>query len=87
MGSFIQTQKFSVQRVLERRFRQFLTHGSDYYQLMLSLLQGLFRDVQSATRLEGQPVPHDYRIPLRSVTTRRPGGVSCLSLFPATTGC
>lgn len=39
VGSFIQTQKFSVQKALERRFRVFLTHGSDYHQLLMSLLQ------------------------------------------------
>lgn len=65
MGSFIQTQKYSVQKALERRFRQFLTHGSDYHQLLLVLLQNLLRDVSRAARLTGAMPTNEYKIPIR----------------------
>ncbi len=68
VGSFIQTQKYSVQRTLERRFRQFLSHGSDYHQLLLSLLQGLLRDVSRAARLTGAMPTNEYHIPIRCAT-------------------
>lgn len=67
VGSFIQTQKYSVQKVLERRFRQFLTHGSDYHQLLLSLLRSLLQDVIRAARLTGEIPSNDYKIPIRSL--------------------
>lgn len=64
VGSFIQTQKYSVHKTLERRFRAFLTHGSDYHQLLLSLLRTLLHDAQRAARLMGD-APSQYRIPLK----------------------
>ncbi|KAF5832333.1 DNA replication licensing factor MCM2 [Dunaliella salina] len=68
VGSFIQTQKYSMHKTLERRFRSYLTHGSDFYHLLLSLLKGLLRDVQTATRLTlpvGSPPPEEYVISVR----------------------
>ncbi|KAL6761861.1 minichromosome maintenance protein 2 [Haematococcus lacustris] len=65
VGSFIQTQKFSVHKTLERRFRAFLTHSSDYQQLLLSLLRGLLADAQRNARLMSD-IPDKYSIPLRA---------------------
>uniref|UniRef100_A0A7S0WTV5 DNA replication licensing factor MCM2 n=1 Tax=Chlamydomonas leiostraca TaxID=1034604 RepID=A0A7S0WTV5_9CHLO len=69
VGSFIQTQKYSVHKTLERRFRAFLTHGSDYHQLLMSLLRGLLSDAQRAARLMGDAAS-SYKIPLRSLEAR-----------------
>jgi hypothetical protein len=66
VGSFIQTQKFSVHRTLERRFRTFLTHSADYLQLLLTLLRGLLHDAQRTARLMGD-APRTYTIPLKCV--------------------
>ena len=43
LGSFIQSQKYSVHKTMERRFKRFLTFGSDYHQLLLSMLRGLLQ--------------------------------------------
>jgi hypothetical protein len=66
VGSFIQTQKFSVHRTLERRFRSFLTHSSDYLQLVMTLLRQLLHEKQRDARLMGE-APTTYSIPLKYV--------------------
>ncbi|GMH23361.1 hypothetical protein Nepgr_025204 [Nepenthes gracilis] len=44
LGSFISTQKFGVQRVLQKRFRKYMTFKKDYNELLLYLLQGLVKN-------------------------------------------
>lgn len=69
LGSFIQSQKYSVHKTMERRFKQFLTFGSDFHQLLLNLLRGLLQEVQREVRLQGLPleVEEQYKIPIRQV--------------------
>ncbi len=54
MESFISTQKFSVQRELQRRFRQFLVSREDFHHLLLELLRGLLRDERREEQLRAQ---------------------------------
>jgi DNA replication licensing factor MCM2 len=67
LGSFIQSQKYSVHKTMERRFKRYLTFGSDYHQLLLSLLRGLLEEVQKETRQQGLMLQAEeqYRIPVR----------------------
>lgn len=55
-----------MQRALERRFRQYLTGGADFFQLTLALLRELLRDAQRGARLLGRE-PEAYTIPLKWV--------------------
>eukprot|EP00953_Heterococcus_sp_UTEX-ZZ885_P031827 16665-Heterococcus_DN1.PRE.2 len=41
LESFIQAQKFSVRRTLQKGFRKYLTQGSDYFELIMHELQRL----------------------------------------------
>ncbi len=70
--SFISTQKFSVQRELQRRFRQFLVSREDFHHLLLELLRGLLRDERReeqlrAQTLQGYTEAAELRIPCRWV--------------------
>mmetsp|Transcript_21527 Transcript_21527/g.59641 ORF Transcript_21527/g.59641 Transcript_21527/m.59641 type:complete len:901 (+) Transcript_21527:61-2763(+) len=70
VGSFIQTQKYSMHKTLERRFRSYLTHGSDFYHLLLSLLKGLLRDTVRITQRAAQvmgTLPEEYSISVRKL--------------------
>ncbi|GAX74193.1 hypothetical protein CEUSTIGMA_g1642.t1 [Chlamydomonas eustigma] len=69
LGSFIQSQKYSVHKTMERRFKRYLTFGSDYHQLLLSLLRSLLEEVQKETRQQGLMLQaeEEYRIPVRSL--------------------
>jgi DNA replication licensing factor MCM2 len=66
LGSFIQSQKYSVHKTMERRFKRYLTFGSDYHQLLLSMLRGLLQEVQREVRLQGLSleVEEQYWIPI-----------------------
>jgi DNA replication licensing factor MCM2 len=46
LGSFIEAQKFSVRRALKRSFAKFITSGEDRTELLLHLLQDMFRKEQ-----------------------------------------
>lgn len=46
LGSFIEAQKFSVRRALKRSFAKFITSGEDRTQLLLHILQDMFRKEQ-----------------------------------------
>eukprot|EP00195_Chlamydomonas_chlamydogama_P012778 CAMPEP_0202892114 /NCGR_PEP_ID=MMETSP1392-20130828/1935_1 /ASSEMBLY_ACC=CAM_ASM_000868 /TAXON_ID=225041 /ORGANISM="Chlamydomonas chlamydogama, Strain SAG 11-48b" /LENGTH=845 /DNA_ID=CAMNT_0049575995 /DNA_START=38 /DNA_END=2572 /DNA_ORIENTATION=+ len=69
VGSFIQTQKYSVHKTLEKRFKRFLTYGTDFHQLLLSLLKGLLQEVQRDVRLQGLMLHEEetYKISVRSL--------------------
>ena len=72
LGSFIQSQKYSVHKTLERRFKRFLTFGSDFHQLLLSLLNGLLQEVQRDVRLQGLVLNEEevYKVPVRSLAEK-----------------
>lgn len=74
LGSFIQSQKYSVHKTMERRFKRYLTFGSDYHQLLLSMLRGLLQEVQRDVRLQGLALQAEeqYKIPIRQVLTLLP---------------
>eukprot|EP00798_Chlamydomonas_sp_ICE-L_P026366 gene26366-17459_t len=69
VGSFIQTNKYSVHKTLEKRFKRFLTYGSDFHQLLLSTLRQLLIDEQRNVRLMGTMLDEEetYKIPVRSL--------------------
>jgi hypothetical protein len=81
VGSFIQTQKYSMHKALERRFRNYLTRGTDFHHLLLSLLRGLLRDEQRAALLLGTH-PEEYVVPIRCAPAlvTREACLMCLAL-------
>ena len=44
LDSFISTQKLSVQKTLQRKFKRFVSYKRDFQELLLSALQGLVRE-------------------------------------------
>ncbi|XP_068667407.1 DNA replication licensing factor MCM2-like [Aristolochia californica] len=44
LESFISTQKFGVQKALEKNFKKYMTFKKDYNEFVLHLLRGLVRD-------------------------------------------
>jgi DNA replication licensing factor MCM2 len=46
LGSFIEAQKFSVRRALKRSFAKYISSGEDRTQLLLHILQDMFRKEQ-----------------------------------------
>ncbi|MEW5305454.1 MAG: hypothetical protein WDW36_007992 [Sanguina aurantia] len=68
VGSFIQTQKYSVHKTLQAKFKRYLTLPSDFHALLLSLLRGLLRDEQRNARLGGlAPTGNVIKIQLRNL--------------------
>ena len=70
--SFIQAQKFSVRRTLEKGFRKYLTQSSDYFELIMHELQRLMRQSQTFQQLKsgkriGDPVEADTEQPALEV--------------------
>jgi DNA replication licensing factor MCM2 len=70
LGSFIEAQKFSVRRALKRSFAKYITSGEDQTQLLLHILQDMFRKEQmyqvirqrqrnQAVELDRLELPHD----------------------------
>uniref|UniRef100_J3N8E2 DNA replication licensing factor MCM2 n=1 Tax=Oryza brachyantha TaxID=4533 RepID=J3N8E2_ORYBR len=45
LDSFISTQKFGVQKALQKNFRKYMTYKKDYNELLLLLLRTLVKDV------------------------------------------
>lgn len=50
LESFISSQKFGVQRSLEKKFKKYLNHNKDNDELLFFLLQNLFRDETQYSR-------------------------------------
>ncbi|KAK1320025.1 hypothetical protein QJS10_CPB04g00051 [Acorus calamus] len=44
LDSFISTQKFGVQKMLQKNFRKYMTFKKDFNELLLHLLRGLVKD-------------------------------------------
>lgn len=65
VGSFIGSQKFTVQQTLERKFSRYLTLPSDWHALLLSALRGLVRREQHAASLEGRNMGSSIKIAAR----------------------
>ena len=53
LESFLQAQKVSVRKSLQRNFRKYITFGEENNQLLMHLLQGLIRDVEKFQQLLG----------------------------------
>ncbi|ERN06348.1 hypothetical protein AMTR_s00016p00242770 [Amborella trichopoda] len=45
LDSFISTQKFGVQKALQKRFKKYMTFKKDYNELLLHLLRGIVKEV------------------------------------------
>lgn len=45
LDSFISTQKYGVQKALQKSFKKYITYKKDYNELLLHLLRGLVKDV------------------------------------------
>mmetsp|Transcript_31335 Transcript_31335/g.43462 ORF Transcript_31335/g.43462 Transcript_31335/m.43462 type:complete len:877 (+) Transcript_31335:109-2739(+) len=54
LASFIATQKYSVQRSLQRKFKQYLSFQRDYNALALDVLRALVRDVMHYEEVMGR---------------------------------
>ncbi|KAL0055666.1 hypothetical protein WJX82_002980 [Trebouxia sp. C0006] len=67
--SFISTQKTSVQKLMSRKFRHFLTHKQDLNDLIMHALQALVRDQLRYEQAMGEDVADDnlIKIPCRSL--------------------
>ena len=46
LESFLQAQKISIRKELQRVFRKYVSIGEDKNQLLMHQLQGLFRDAE-----------------------------------------
>jgi DNA replication licensing factor MCM2 len=46
LESFLQAQKVSVRKALERNFRKYITYGEENNQLLMHQLQILLRDAE-----------------------------------------
>ncbi|KAL0036084.1 hypothetical protein WJX79_002039 [Trebouxia sp. C0005] len=57
--SFISTQKTSVQKLMSRKFRHFLTHKQDLNDLIMHALQALVRDQLRYEQAMGEDVADD----------------------------
>ena len=55
LESFISTQKLSVQKTLQRKFKRFVSHQRDFQELLLSVLQGLVREQLRYEAMNGAP--------------------------------
>ena len=66
--SFISTQKTSVQKLMAKKFRHFLTHKQDLNDLVMHALQVC--NVVLASLLVVPPLRHLYRIPQLAVMRR-----------------
>ncbi len=44
LGSFISTQKMSVQKALSNKFKKYLSYKADFVELLMAALQGLARE-------------------------------------------
>jgi len=47
LESFIQSQKYSVRRALQRGFRKYLVYNQDFHEVLLYMLQQLVKDAQT----------------------------------------
>lgn len=45
LDSFISTQKYGVQKALQKSFKKYITYKKDYNELLLHLLRGLVKDI------------------------------------------
>lgn len=54
LTSFINAQKFSVRKSLERGFRKYLTRAGDLFHLLLHALRSLLREAQTYAALKAQ---------------------------------
>lgn len=53
LESFLQAQKVSVRKTLQRNFRKYITFGEENNQLLMHQLQGLIRDAEKYQQLLG----------------------------------
>ncbi|CAG9463626.1 unnamed protein product [Pedinophyceae sp. YPF-701] len=53
LESFMSTQKYTIQQVLRRKFRRFLSRHRDFQELLMGLLRGLVRRNQRYAELQG----------------------------------
>jgi hypothetical protein len=64
--SFISTQKYSLQRELQRSLRRFIVLPSDYYAVLLHALRDLLRQERQQQRMLGD-MSDEINIPTRWV--------------------
>merc|ERR1711865_218764 len=54
LTSFINAQKFSVRKSLERGFRKYLSRSGDFFHLLFHALRSLLREAQTYATLRAQ---------------------------------
>lgn len=69
LESFLQAQKVSVRRSLQRNFRKYITYGEEANQLLMHRLQDLVRDEEmyQQARNRGQVELRDTRIDINDL--------------------
>eukprot|EP00250_Pteridium_aquilinum_P033332 c5464_g1_i1 orf=283-3030(-) len=65
LDSFISTQKYGVQKALQKSFKKYMTYKKDFNELLLHLLRGLVKDATRFEELMGRP-----RVPLTQVQVK-----------------
>eukprot|EP01018_Ginkgo_biloba_P017870 Gb_10893 [translate_table: standard] len=58
LDSFISTQKYGVQKALQKSFKKYITYKKDYNELLLHLLRGLVKDILRFEELMTGTRPH-----------------------------
>ena len=53
LESFMQAQKVSIRKVLQRSFRKYVTYGEESNQLLMHQLQTLITEAEKYKRLKG----------------------------------
>ncbi|KAK3286195.1 hypothetical protein CYMTET_6236 [Cymbomonas tetramitiformis] len=62
LESFIATQKYSVQRTLQKKFKKYLTSGRDFNALILDVLRALVRETMHYDEIIGNRQGGDVQI-------------------------
>jgi len=67
LESFLQAQKVSVRKSLQRNFRKYITYGEENNQLLMHILQGLVRDAERYQQIIKRPARSDAINPRSTV--------------------
>ena len=71
LESFVSTQKQSVQRAMQRKFRKFISYKRDFFELILTALRGLLKEQLRYEQVRWEP--RDVSLPECSQVHRTGG--------------
>ena len=69
LESFVSTQKMSVQKALQKKFKRFINYKNDLAELLMSALHTLVRDHMRMQQLAGNATDTIVSIPCRCPMT------------------